>query len=148
MVRGLGRGEKEVMDGLPTKILLATDGSEDAAAATRGAVGLSIRTGSRLHPVHAWRPLPRYSYPGFVPEGYSWPYEREARDSHLKMGRPVEVVLRLGGEIDAGFFEKPLDVKSEVNVRVGGAAAVLEDQVVEGREGPGPYLLARQGSGG
>ena len=32
----------------PTKILLATDGSEDAALATRAAADLSSRTGSKL----------------------------------------------------------------------------------------------------
>ena len=43
------------MDIFPTKILLATDGSEDAALATRAAADLSIRTGSELYVVHAWR---------------------------------------------------------------------------------------------
>jgi nucleotide-binding universal stress UspA family protein len=41
----------------PTKILLATDGSEEATLAARTAVDLAQKTGSELHVVHA-RPLP------------------------------------------------------------------------------------------
>jgi nucleotide-binding universal stress UspA family protein len=47
------------MISFPTKILLATDGSEDASQVARVAADLSQRTGSELHVVHAWRPLPQ-----------------------------------------------------------------------------------------
>jgi hypothetical protein len=42
----------------PTKVLLATDGSEDAALATRIAADLSTRTGAELHIMHAWHSVP------------------------------------------------------------------------------------------
>ena len=57
------------------KILLATDGSEDAELAATAAMDLSKRTGEELRVVHAWRALPHYSYPSFVPERYQPPYE-------------------------------------------------------------------------
>ncbi len=46
------------MSVLPGRILLATDGSEDAALATRAAVELSKKGGSELHLVHVWRDVP------------------------------------------------------------------------------------------
>ena len=39
----------------PTTILLATDGSADAALAARASADLSKATGAELHFVHAWR---------------------------------------------------------------------------------------------
>jgi len=48
------------IDIFPTKILLATDGSEDAALATRAAADLSIRTGSDCTssmPGGSWPPI-------------------------------------------------------------------------------------------
>jgi nucleotide-binding universal stress UspA family protein len=41
------------MTSFPTKILVATDGSEDADLAARAATDLSNRTGAELHVVHA-----------------------------------------------------------------------------------------------
>jgi nucleotide-binding universal stress UspA family protein len=56
------------MSALPTKILLASDGSEDAAAAARAATDVSRNAGSELHVVHAWETpnvpaYPRYPLP-------------------------------------------------------------------------------------
>lgn len=50
------------MNGLPKKVLLATDGSEDASAATRAAVDLATRGGSELHVVHAFEFIPPREY--------------------------------------------------------------------------------------
>lgn len=46
------------MSNFPTRILLATAGSEDAELAATTAVGLARSTTSELHVVHAWRALP------------------------------------------------------------------------------------------
>jgi nucleotide-binding universal stress UspA family protein len=46
-----------VTNGFPSKILIATDASEDALLATRAAIDLSGRTGAELHLVHAWQDL-------------------------------------------------------------------------------------------
>jgi nucleotide-binding universal stress UspA family protein len=42
----------------PTKVLLATDGSGDAELAATTAASLAKSTGSELHVVHVWRPMP------------------------------------------------------------------------------------------
>ncbi|HEU4494739.1 MAG TPA: universal stress protein, partial [Rubrobacteraceae bacterium] len=59
----------------PERILLATDGSDDASLAARAAVDLSNRGRAELHVVHAWRPMPHYAYPSLAPERYHPPYE-------------------------------------------------------------------------
>ena len=45
------------MNRFPTKILLATDGSENASQAAEAAVDLARRSGSELHVVHVWHVL-------------------------------------------------------------------------------------------
>ena len=52
------------MSYFPTRILLATDGSEDAAVATRAAIDLANRSGSELHVMHAFEFIPRRVTPG------------------------------------------------------------------------------------
>ena len=46
------------MSVFPTKILLATDGSDDAAKAREAAADLARRSGSELHLVHVWHDVP------------------------------------------------------------------------------------------
>jgi nucleotide-binding universal stress UspA family protein len=105
----------------PAKILLATDGSEDAALALRAAVDLSVRTGSELHVVHAWQPFPEHSHPSIAIASDSALYEREAQKTifgeldrlqamegevsgaHLRRGRPVETICEVADELGAGL---------------------------------------------
>jgi nucleotide-binding universal stress UspA family protein len=104
------------------KILLATDGSEDAQLASIAAMDLANRTGAQLHMVHAWRALPHYAYPSLVPERYQSPHEEGAHKilkeqverieeagsrvakAHLVMGREADVILDLGEQIGAGLI--------------------------------------------
>ena len=51
----------------PTKVLLATDGSEEADLATRTAADLADKTGSELHLVHVFDITPWYPT---YPEGF------------------------------------------------------------------------------
>lgn len=106
----------------PGRILLATDGSEDANLAAKAAVDLSNRAGSELHVVHAWRPIPHYAYPSLTPQRYHPPYEEGARkilteqvreieeaggtiiEAHLVMGRPAEAILDLAEGLGAGLI--------------------------------------------
>ena len=110
---------------LPTRILLATDGSEDAALAARAAADLSKATGSELHVVHVLPRFPRHAYPGITPEVYSYvldeTYEEARRlleeeakrvesggsrvtESHIKRGQFVDEILDLAEEIGAGLI--------------------------------------------
>jgi|SRR5215217_1776858 len=49
---------------LPAKILLATDGSQEAVLAAQTAVDISGKTSSELHVVHVGRLLGYVGYPG------------------------------------------------------------------------------------
>ena len=103
------------MNPLPGKVLLATDGSEDAKLAARSAVSLSGRAGAELHIIHAWQYVPN----PVIDAGY---YEEEGRrileeqteyvshaggvvsGSHLVMGAPVDATLDLADEIDTDLI--------------------------------------------
>jgi len=112
------------MNGFPTKIMLATDGSEEAVLAARAAADVSTTTGRQVHIVHVSEPLPRYA-PGVTPEIYSLVRDarrtrarellaREAdrlRDKggdvaevHMKEGPIVDEILDLGDELGAGLI--------------------------------------------
>jgi nucleotide-binding universal stress UspA family protein len=111
----------------PTKILLATDGSEEAAQAGRMAVALAEKTGSALHVVYV-EPLPHpYSlseatiyYPEMRDEVRQTANE-EAREklaaevekigatrgiagSHARIGHPDAEISHLAEEIGAGLI--------------------------------------------
>ena len=105
----------------PTKILLATDGSEDAVLALRVAVDLSVGSGSELHVVHAWRAFPPYSHPAVAVSTDVGSYERAAQKilfeqlddvdarggsvagAHPERGQPVEVISDLAEELGIGL---------------------------------------------
>jgi nucleotide-binding universal stress UspA family protein len=109
------------MNALPTRILLATDGSEDAAFAARAAADLARRAEAKLYVAHAWRPAARsFGYPAVMWTDYSHLYEREARrllesqvreieapgvsaEPRLLHGPPVEALLDLCEELEPGL---------------------------------------------
>ncbi len=100
-------------------ILLATDGSEDAALAARAVIDLSIKTGAELHVIHAWQDLPPTAYHALALDGYSHAYEDEARrlleaetqkiqeaggtvaQAHLLEGQPADEIVALADDLDA-----------------------------------------------
>ena len=111
----------------PTKILLATDGSEEATRAARVAAAMAEKTGSELHVVCV-EPLPdNYSLPEatvYYPEARDevrGMAEREAREkldaeveklssigevagAHARIGRPDAEISHLAEEIEAGLI--------------------------------------------
>lgn len=104
------------MSRLPAKVLLATDGSEEAKLASLAAADLSTRIGSELHVVHAWQPVAPAFASSLTAIDHE-PYEREAREvleeqvssieavgadiqnKHLRMGPPVDAILDLAEEL-------------------------------------------------
>lgn len=117
----------------PTRILLATDGSEEAALAARTAIDIAQKTGSELHVVHARLMLPRagYSAAGIPTDRAASAEEARERimrwlddqvrqieaeggnvaQAHLRLGRPeegiitvAEEIVRLAEEIGAGLI--------------------------------------------
>jgi nucleotide-binding universal stress UspA family protein len=110
---------------LGTKVLLATDGSEEAELATRAAVEVSEGTGSELHVVYV-EPLPDFMKNGHGTPGYDRELyemiEEEARETlrkltwrvkvargtvaetHLRMGGVAEEIVGLANELDVGLI--------------------------------------------
>src|SRR5215212_10343162 len=112
----MGRGERGA-DGFPARILLATDGSECAALATRAALDLASRGGSELHVVHVWLDIHTSHFHAYVRREL----HREGQEildaqvgeieasggavagAHLMEGHSVGEVLALADELDAGL---------------------------------------------
>lgn len=114
----------------PTKILLATDGSEEAALAAQTAAELVEKTGSELHIVYVRaRTAPHspgyYMGPGMVEDAQQKEQQRLDREAqmlleaqverigasgstvaqtHLRTGRPDEEIVTLAEEIGAGLI--------------------------------------------
>ena len=109
----------------PTRILLATDGSEEATLAARTAADIADKTTSELHVVYTAL-IPVY---GEFPSGrfeISEPVERELKNraqkflddrvkqieagggtvaqAHLRLGRPDEEIVIQAEEIGAGLI--------------------------------------------
>jgi nucleotide-binding universal stress UspA family protein len=113
---------ERMSEALPSRILLATDGSKDAELAAKATVDLSKITGAQLHVVHAWRPLPHYAYPSFAPEEYHPPHEEGARKvlaeqleqmdeaggvvagAHLVVGRAADTIIDLAEKVEADLI--------------------------------------------
>jgi nucleotide-binding universal stress UspA family protein len=108
------RKEFSQMNSFPNKILLATDGSEDADLAARAAIELSNRTASELHVVHVWHDVPTAHLHSFVraqlrqeaEENLQKQIERVEQagatvaQAHLREGKTVEEVLDLSEDLE------------------------------------------------
>jgi len=104
------------MNGFPKKMLLATDGTEEAVA--RAAVDLASRSGAELHVVHAWHDVPSARLGRFVRrelravggEALDGQVRRLDRlgasvsGAHLVEGRTVEAVAQTAGELGADLI--------------------------------------------
>jgi nucleotide-binding universal stress UspA family protein len=102
---------------LPERILLATDGSEDAERATMAALDLAGRSGAELHVVHVW-----HDVRGFARDSVKRELRRRGQEvldvqveligaaggevarAHLRGGRTSNQVIALGKEIGAGLL--------------------------------------------
>ena len=112
------------MSDFPAKILVATDGSEDAMLAARAAIGLAKDTGAELHVVHVG---PKHVYPpptaGPTPpigtdkeirveaqRVLDWQVDEitkaggEITQSYLRVGKPDEEIIHVSEEIGAGLI--------------------------------------------
>jgi nucleotide-binding universal stress UspA family protein len=119
------------MTDFPTRILLATDDSEDAVFAAQTAVNLANRTGSELHAVYVEEMPRRFSSsePATFEELIDPEFEDKMRQhakaaasqlleelvkkikeaggeiaqAHAKFGRPAAEIVRLAEELNAGI---------------------------------------------
>jgi nucleotide-binding universal stress UspA family protein len=106
------------MNSFPNKILLATDGSEDADLAARAAIELSNRTASELHVVHVWHDVPTPHLHSFVRAQLKQEAEETLQkllerieqaggtvaQAHLREGRTVDEILDLSEELEVGLL--------------------------------------------
>jgi nucleotide-binding universal stress UspA family protein len=106
------------MSVFPTKILLAADGSEDAAQATQAATDLASRSGSELHVVHVWHDVPGPYRHGYVKrelrrQGQEILDEQVRKieeaggtvaQAHLRGGRTSDEVIELAEELDVDLL--------------------------------------------
>jgi nucleotide-binding universal stress UspA family protein len=142
----------------PKKILLATDGSQDAALATRAAVDLAARTGSELHVVHVWEALPPYAHPSIAVATDAAFYEREAQNLLFEQldGLEAAGVEVAGAHLERGpAAEKIADLADRLGVGLivlgsrglGTVKRLLLGSVSEGavRLAPCPVLVMRGG---
>jgi nucleotide-binding universal stress UspA family protein len=103
------------MSMFPTKILLATDGSEDAELAATTAVGLARSTSSELHIVHTWRPVPSVHFDALIRREM----EREAQGVLDEQAKKIE---GLGGTVaqarlsEGGAAEEIVALAEEIEV--------------------------------
>jgi nucleotide-binding universal stress UspA family protein len=105
------------MSVLPEKILLPTDGSDDAVRAAEAASDLAKRSGSELHVVHVW-----HDVRGFAHDFVKRELKRQGQEildeqverirasggdvakAYLRRGRTSNEVIALCGEIGAGLI--------------------------------------------
>jgi nucleotide-binding universal stress UspA family protein len=142
------------MNNFLNKVLLATDGSEDAALAARAAIELSNRTTSELHVVHVWHDVPTPHFHSFVraqlrqeaEETLQKQLERieqtggTVAEAHLREGRTIDEILDLSEELEVGL----LIVGSR---GLGGVGRILLGSVSEGivHHSRRPVLVMRGG---
>jgi nucleotide-binding universal stress UspA family protein len=105
------------MSVFPTKILLATDGSEDARRATEAAADLARQSGSELHVVHVWHDVPGFAH-AFVKRELKRQGQEILDDqvqkieasggtvtqAHLMGGRTSDEVIKLSEELGVGLL--------------------------------------------
>ena len=103
---------------MPEKVLLATDGSKEAALAARAAVDVCEGTDAELHVVHAWQSVPTACLRAFMRAelknlGNELLEEGVKRvdgagglvaGAHLVEGRAADEILDLAGQIGAGLI--------------------------------------------
>ena len=141
---GLRRKERrpEPMSALPDKILLATDGSEDAALAARIAADLSTRAGSELHVIHVLEPLPRFAYPGVTPDVYSYVLDEQREEGHKLLDEQVERITESGAKVHRAHLVAGPPVDGILDV----AEEIDADLIVVGSRGLGPIKRLALGS--
>lgn len=110
------------MSVVPMKILLATDGSEDAALAARAAAEISARSGSELYLVHAWQASPQLADTTPTEAYLSKLYDDRAEEllegetkrlrrsgvevsgAYRRLGSPADEIVDLADELDADLI--------------------------------------------
>lgn len=97
-----------------TRVLMATDGSEDAALAARAATEISKGTGSELHVVHVLPLFPRYTYPGITPQVYSYMLDKTYQEARELLDEQVKSIEDSGGRVAEDHIKRGQAVVDEI----------------------------------
>lgn len=129
----------------PTRILLATDGSENVAPATDVAIQLCKETGSELHLVYVGEDV--YSSTLIYPETID-PGDVEREDPVLieQLQRQFEQMSRRVLETEAEKVREAGGTVAQAHLRMGKAAAEIVDLAEE--LGAGLVVVGSRGLGG
>ncbi len=123
---------------LINRILLATDGSEDAVLAARAATDLSRKTGAELHVAHVWH-IPIGAWPA-MSDMYSSYYELQAEEV---LAEQVEDIEKVGGEVAESHLRSRAAAADELLYL---AREVNADLIVMGSRGAGRLRRLATGS--
>jgi nucleotide-binding universal stress UspA family protein len=126
----------------PTKILVATDGSEEAELAAATAVGLAKEGGSELHVLHVGPGLPLYELPDY-PAHFEEVVEDQKQEAQRILDEQVRRVEDLGAAVAAAHLEmdeRPARAIVETGEKLGAGLVVM------GSRGLGGLRRALMGS--
>jgi nucleotide-binding universal stress UspA family protein len=130
----------------PTRILLATDGSENAQLAATTALDLSKRLASELHVLYVGHlPSVLYESPGAVmldPGFESRMRERAEEDAKTKLEEQVQKIKQAGGEVEGSHLRVG---RPDAEI-VGQAEEIDAGLIVMGSRGFGVMRRALTGS--
>jgi nucleotide-binding universal stress UspA family protein len=132
------------MSVFPTKILLATDGSEDAGLANSTAADLANSTNSELHVVTVARnPDPSYRTEASFSLGYEALMERIKQDAQETLDKEVKQIQESGGKVADAHLRIGESRDQEI-VRLGEELGI--GLIVMGSRGLGGMRRALMGS--
>ena len=129
----------------PTRILLATDGSEDAAHATQAAAELSEETGSELHVVYVGEDA--YSATLVYPDDYDPEVVRWQDPTHVEqVQRQFEQMSRRVLDTEVNKVRAAGGTVAQAHLRTGTAAAEITE--LAEKLGAGLVVVGSRGLGG
>lgn len=101
----------------PTRILVATDGSKEAAPAVEAAVELASGTGSRLEIVYVVSTVPTLPYPSFTARERSEAILEQRRIGGLRLlETQARFVEELGGSVAASHYKEGIPEKEIIEL--------------------------------
>jgi nucleotide-binding universal stress UspA family protein len=129
----------------PTKILLATDGSEDAAHATEAAVELAKISGSELHVVYVGKDAysEALAYPESTDPGW---VEQEDPVLIQELGQQFEQIARRILDAEVEKVQAAGGTVAQAHLRMGTAATEITDLAEE--MSAGLLVVGSRGLGG
>jgi nucleotide-binding universal stress UspA family protein len=122
------------VNGNPKKILVATDGSHDAASAARRAAGMARTFGAELYLVHVIPVSEPYHMSGTAFEEGPSLYEEDAEQARDLLGEHADLVEEAGGEV-AKTYLRTGEPDAEV---IAVAEEIGADLIVAGSRGKSP----------